>query len=76
MHLPNRPLPQHWTFGPLANTDATLSMTHVVDMAGAAGCQHALAARNNIVIDVSACRSEVTNQAVDIVNLVAAKIPQ
>jgi eukaryotic-like serine/threonine-protein kinase len=40
------------------------------------GCQRALAARNNVVIDVDLCRDNVANQAVDIVNAIAAKISQ
>jgi hypothetical protein len=30
--------------------------------------------RNNVAIDVSACRYEVTGQAVDILNATAAKV--
>jgi len=29
----------------------------------------------NVAIDISACRYDVTNQAVDILNAIAAKIP-
>jgi eukaryotic-like serine/threonine-protein kinase len=65
---------ERWVFGPLANTDGTLSMTQVQEGGNGWGCQRALAARNNIVIDVLACHDDVSNQAVDIVNIVAAKV--
>jgi hypothetical protein len=43
---------------------------------GGMQCQRALSARNNVVVDVSACRYDTASQAVDIVNQIAAKIPQ
>jgi hypothetical protein len=36
----------------------------------------ALAVRNNVAIDISACRFDIASQAVDILNHIAAKIPQ
>jgi hypothetical protein len=34
-----------------------------------------LAARGNVVIDVAISRPDVTNEAVDVLNAIAAKIP-
>ena len=39
-------------------------------------CQRALAMRNNVAIDISACRYDIANQAVDILNGIAAQIRQ
>jgi eukaryotic-like serine/threonine-protein kinase len=70
------PTPQVWTAGTPADTDGTLTVTHVLKNGGGMKCQRALAARNNVAIDISACRYDVTNQAADIVNAIAVKIPQ
>jgi eukaryotic-like serine/threonine-protein kinase len=73
--FPTPPTPQRWTVGTPADTDGTLTTTQ--EMQGGRGmeCQRALAVRNNVAIDISACRYDVTNQAVDILNAIAAKIP-
>jgi hypothetical protein len=55
--------------------DGTLRMTQDMKDGGGMKCQRALAAHNNVAIDVSACRYDVVNQAVDIVNGIAAKLP-
>lgn len=68
----NEPAPEHWTFGPLNDTGGTLSMKQVPP--GADGCQRALTARNNVAIDVIACRFDVSNQGVDVLNAIAAKV--
>jgi hypothetical protein len=38
-------------------------------------CQHAFSVRINVVIDVVACRLQADNQAVDILNAIATKVP-
>jgi PknH-like extracellular domain len=53
----------------------TLTMTQEMKARRGIGCQRALAVRNNVAIDISACRYDVTNQAVDILNAIAVKIP-
>jgi len=65
----------HWTFGKLTNTGGTLSMTHFAEEHRFAVCQRALGARSNVVIDVLACRIQADNQAADILNAIAAKVP-
>jgi eukaryotic-like serine/threonine-protein kinase len=74
--FPTPPTPQLWTAGTPADTDGTLTMTQTLKDGGGMECQRALAVRNNVVIDISACRYDVTNQAVDILNAIAAKIRQ
>jgi PknH-like extracellular domain len=66
---------QHRTFSPLTNTGGTLAITHTLDGTLHLGCQHSLAVRNNLAIDVAGCRIDVTNQGGDVLNAVAAKIP-
>jgi serine/threonine-protein kinase len=67
----------HLTFGPLVNTDGIVSMVQSSpDMStNNLGSQRALAARGNVVIDVAISRPDVTNEAVDVLNAIAAKIP-
>ncbi|WP_375488031.1 serine/threonine-protein kinase PknH/PknJ, partial [uncultured Mycobacterium sp.] len=68
--------PQDWVFGTLNKSAAALSMPHIIEGTTHPACQRALAVRNNIVVDVVACRLDITNQGVDIVNAIAAKIPR
>jgi eukaryotic-like serine/threonine-protein kinase len=73
---PTPPTPQLWTAGTPADTGGTLTMTQTLKGGGGMECERALAVRNNIAVDISACRYDVTNQAVDILNGIAAKIQQ
>jgi serine/threonine-protein kinase len=73
--FPTPPSPQLWTVGKPDDIDGTLRMTQDMKDGGGMKCQRALAAHNNVAIDVSACRYDVVNQAVDIVNGIAAKLP-
>lgn len=64
-----------WTFGNMEiAADTTIAM--LVDRGQGFACQRALSIRKNVVIDVNACRIDVTNQGVDIVNGIAKNIPQ
>lgn len=67
--------PRLFTFGPVTHTGGILSMTQTSVDNAIWGCQRALAARSNVVIDIRACRPDTTNQAVDILDGIAAKIP-
>ena len=67
--------PRLFTFGAVTNTGGILSMTQTSVDNATWGCQRALAARSNVVIDIRACRPDTTNQAVDILDAIAAKIP-
>jgi hypothetical protein len=66
---------QHRTFGPLSNTGGTLAITSTLDGSLHQGCQHALAVRNNLTIDIAVCRIDETNQGIDVLNAIASKIP-
>jgi serine/threonine-protein kinase len=73
--FPTPPTPQLWTAGMPADMDGTMTMTQTLKDGGGMQCQRALGVRNNVAIDVSACRYDVAEQALDIVHGIAAKIP-
>jgi len=66
-----------WTVGAISNTNGTLSTTATQQNANAPGwgCGRALAARNNVVIDVTTCSANPADSAVTIANQIAAKVP-
>jgi len=65
-----------WTVGAISNTNGTLSTTATQQNANAPGwgCGRALAARNNVVIDVTTCSANPAD-AVTIANWIAAEVP-
>jgi eukaryotic-like serine/threonine-protein kinase len=67
---------QHRTFGPLSNTGGILAIASTLDGTLHEVCQHALTVRNNLAIDVAACRIDATNQGIDVLNAIAAKVPR
>lgn len=69
------PEPQHWTFQKPTRTDTTLSLMQVMEGGGGMACQHVLAVRNNVVVDVLACRVDIATKAMDIADAIRAKIP-
>jgi eukaryotic-like serine/threonine-protein kinase len=73
--FPTPPTPQLWIVGTPADMDGTMTMTQTLKDGGGMQCQRALAVRDNVAIDVSACRYDIAEQALDIVHGIAAKIP-
>lgn len=73
--FPAPPTPQLWTAGTPADMDGAMTMTQTLKDGGGMQCQRALAVRNNVAVDVSACRYDVAEQALDILHGIAAKIP-
>ena len=65
-----------WTVGPISNANGVLSTTATQQNAKAPGwaCGHALAVRNNVVIDVNTCSANPADTAVNIANQVAARV--
>ena len=65
-----------WTVGPISNANGILSTTATQQNAKAPGwaCGHALAARNNVVIDINTCSANPADSAVNIANQVAARV--
>ncbi len=72
-HIQSR---SQWTVGPISNAKGTLSVVATEKDAKAPGwaCGRALAARNNVVVDVNTCSANPGNSAVDIANQIAGKI--
>jgi hypothetical protein len=64
-----------WTVGPVTNTNGTLITTKTQDGIDDWSCERALSVRNNVAIDVIACSNSPSGSAVNIVHLIAAKIP-
>jgi eukaryotic-like serine/threonine-protein kinase len=73
--LPGKPL-QHTTFSPLTNVNGIVSMMQVKEDINGWKCQRAMTTRNNVVIDIDGCRPDLTNQDMDILNAIVAKISQ
>jgi len=66
-----------WDAAPISNTNGTLSTSAAQQNAKAPGwgCGRALAARNNVVIDVNTCSANPADSAVNIANQIAARVP-
>ncbi len=66
-----------WTAGPVTNSNSTLTVVASLQDPPIAGwgCGRALAARNNVVVDVNTCSANPADSAVNIANQIAAKIP-
>jgi PknH-like extracellular domain len=66
-----------WAVGPISSANDMLSTTATQQNASAPGwgCGRALAARNNVVIDVNTCSANPADSAVNIANQTAAKVP-
>ncbi|MEB3030866.1 sensor domain-containing protein [[Mycobacterium] nativiensis] len=67
-----------WTAGPIVNADGMLSTVATQDNAGndvTWACGRALAAVNNVVVDVNTCSADPKDTAVVIAGQIAAKVP-
>ncbi|OBJ08115.1 hypothetical protein A5625_15800 [Mycobacterium sp. 1465703.0] len=68
-----------WKVGPVSSTNGVLSTTDSVTASKdgqtmSESCQRALTVRNNVVIDVEACRNDPGNVAVEVANQIAGKV--
>jgi hypothetical protein len=65
-----------WSVGPIANVDGTLSViaTELSAAAPGWGCGHALAHRNNIIVDVNTCSADPADSAVKIAEQLGANV--
>lgn len=64
-----------WDFGAVNSTDNTLSVTRNQRNTHGWGCQRALRATNNVVVDVLACAFDVDKEGVKVVDAIDAKLP-
>ena len=68
----------HWTVGAISNTNGVLSTVSTLQDPPSSGwkaCGRALAAKNNVIVDVNTCSDDPKNSAVDIANQVVGKVP-
>jgi eukaryotic-like serine/threonine-protein kinase len=72
--LPNES-PHRWAFSPLTTPDGALVLTTSREGKIYAGCQRALTARNNVIVDVGACSFSLDKKGVDLLKAIVAKIP-
>ena len=65
-----------WLVGQISNADGTLSVTATQQNAAAPGwgCGHALAHRNNIIVDVNTCSADPADSAVRIAQQLADNV--
>ena len=65
-----------WLVGPISQENGALSTIATQQNARAGGwaCGHALAVKNNVIVDVNTCSPDPKNSAVDIANQIAAKV--
>jgi hypothetical protein len=70
------PTDEHgWQIGDLNLNYGMLVQTSMQQTPDGWGCQHAMGAVSDVVIEVSACNRNIGNQAFDIAEKIAAKIP-
>lgn len=68
-----------WQVGPVANGNGLLSTTVTMDISGNGAtvtmpCQRVLTVRNNVAIDVNACRKDLANLGITVANQIAGKV--
>jgi hypothetical protein len=65
-----------WNVGPISVDNGALSTIATQQDARAGGwaCGHALARKNNVIVDVNTCSPDPKNSAVDIANQIATKV--
>ena len=73
--LPNES-PHQWAFSPLTTPDGILVLTTSREGKSYMGCQRALTARNNVIVDVGSCSFNLDKKGVDLLKAIAAKIPR
>ena len=73
--IPHPPTTVRYTFGSPVTTDGVVSLRETREGGNGWGCERAITARNNVVVDVMVCRYDPTNQATAAVNAIAARIP-
>lgn len=66
---------EHWTFGQVTENGGISAIPKIADGDTGWKCSHAIAAKVNVVIDVSACGFDVTDQATTVVARIRDKFP-
>lgn len=66
---------EHWTFGEVTENNGISAIPKIADGGTGWSCSHAITGKANVVIDVSACGFEITDQATTIVARIRDKFP-
>jgi PknH-like extracellular domain len=75
LHDPGDPDAHYWSLSKASNDDGVLTIVRVEEGGSGWACQRALTAKNNIVVDVSACAYNVDDRGAQIAKRIAKKIP-
>jgi hypothetical protein len=65
---------EHWTFGDVSENDGISAIPKTAEGSDWS-CSHAIAAKTNVVVDVSACGFSITDQATTIASRIRDKLP-
>lgn len=68
-------VPQIWTFGQPATVSGAVTLT-ATPAGGTGSCQHGIAARGNVLIDIRQCVPAGPNNVAALVTATAAKVPR
>ena len=68
-------IPQIWTFGQPATVSGAVTLT-ATPAGGTGSCQHGIAARGNVLIDIRQCVPAGPNNVAALVTATAAKVPR
>jgi serine/threonine kinase PknH len=68
--------PASWTLGDLKQTDSKIVQARTQEGGGNWGCQHALSAVSNLVVEVVACSAQINDQASQIADAMIANTPR
>lgn len=75
LHDPGDPNADYWSLSKASNNEGVLTIVRVEEGGQGWSCQRALTAKNNIVIDVSACADNINDRGAQIAERIAKKVP-
>jgi serine/threonine-protein kinase len=66
-----------WTFGNVTGNTPKIALPHtLVGAPSSYNCQHVLSAVSNVVLEVAVCGPNITDQASQIADAMAANVPK
>lgn len=74
LHDPDDPDAHYWSLNAAAVEHGVLTITRSAEEFPGWGCQHAMTARNNVVVDVSACAIDVDDRGAELARRIAERI--
>lgn len=67
---------ERWTVDKVARSDSQVTQTATAEASAGYGCQHALRVVSNVILEAAACHDDVSDEADQIVEKLAANIPK